>query len=158
MHARIDHVLRDHHVGADEHLLGATGVAGLPVEDVIVRAALEVVPDHRGALVKRAPRVDHGRKLFVVNLDELEGVAGRVAVLGDHERDLLPLEADLVGRQDSLNVVGERGHPGQVQPGQGLAGDDRLDLGVSLRGRGVDGLEPRVGVGAAQHRPVQHAR
>ena len=55
---------------------------------------------------------DRGQQL-VLDVDQLERVAGRVAVVGDHERDLLALEAHLVGGQHGLRVVRERRHPGQ---------------------------------------------
>ena len=47
--------------------------------------------------VERPPGVDDRRQRLVLDLDELEGVAGRVPVLGHDEGHLLALEAHLVG-------------------------------------------------------------
>ena len=153
---RVDHVLAHHDLGAVEDRVGGGPVAGLPVEDVVVGAALEVVPDHRGARVQRLLRVDDRRQDVVVDVDQLDRVAGRVPVLGDDEGDLLALEADLVGGQHGLHVRGQRRRPGQVERLQVLAGDDRLDPGVGQRPAGVDGHDPGVRDRRAQQRAVQH--
>ena len=88
----------------------------------------------------------------VLDVDELEGVARGVVVVGDDERDLLALEADLVGREHGLGVGRQRRHPREAEALEVLAGDDRLDLGVLQGGGGVDGDDPRVRDGAAQDR------
>jgi hypothetical protein len=98
-----------------------------------------------------------GVQRFVLDVDQLDRVARRVVVLGDHERDLLPLEAHLVGGEHGLGVHRQRRHPGEAQARERLAGDHRLDLGVGLGGRGVDGDDAGVRERAAQHGPVQHA-
>ena len=90
-------------------------VARLPVEDVVVGPALDVVADDRRVRVERLAGVDHRSQRLVLDVDQLERVAGRVAVLGDDERDLLALEAHLVGGQHGLHVVGQRRHPRQPQ-------------------------------------------
>jgi hypothetical protein len=154
---RVEHVLRDDHLGVAEHLLGRPGVAGLPVEDVVRGAPRLVVADERRAGVKRAARVDHRGQRLVVHHDQLERVPGGVAVLGDDERYLLALEPNLVGGEHGLPVAGQRGHPGQVERGQRLPGEDGLDLRVGLGREGIDGQDPRVRVRAAQHRSVEHA-
>ena len=87
-----------------------------------------------------------------------ERVVRRVLVGRDHERDLLALEADLVARQHGLRVVGDRRHPGQAERLEVLGRDDRGDVRVRERPRGVDRDDPRVGVRAAQQRAVDHAR
>ena len=102
--------------------------------------------------------VDDDRERLVLDLDQLERVARRVAVLGDDERDLLALEPDLVGREHRLDVGGHRRHPGQPRASQILAGDHGFDHGVLQRRGGVDRQDLRVGERAAQDRPVQHAR
>ena len=157
MRPRVEHVLRDDDVGAGEDGVGGRLVAGLPVEDVVVLLARQVVADHRGPGVERRRGVDHRGQRLVVDVDELEGVPRRVPVLGHDERDLLALEPHLVGGQDRLHVLGQGGHPGQAAVLQRLAGDHGLDPGVGLGGRGVDRDDPGVRERAAQDRAVQHA-
>jgi hypothetical protein len=122
MHPGVEHVLGDRHLGVSEDLVGAGRVAGLPVEDVVVGAPGQVIADDGRPGVKRAMRVHHRGQRLVLHVDHLEGVPGRVAVLGHHERHLLALEADLIGGQHGLGVAGQGGHPGQVPGGQGLTG------------------------------------
>ncbi len=157
MHARVDHVLRDRHLRPLEDRVGPRLVPGLPVEDVVVGTPFEIVPDHRGAGVEGVPGVDDRVEGLVLDVDQLQGVARRVGVLRHHERDLLPLEAHLVRGQHGLRVLRQRGHPGQVQPRQGLAGDDRPDLRMRLSRARVDGDDAGVGMRAAQDGAVQHA-
>ncbi len=78
-------------------LVAGGGVAGLPVVDLVVRAPLEVVADDRGVGVEGVLGVDHRRERLVLDLDQLQGVARRVLVLGHHVCHFLALEADLVG-------------------------------------------------------------
>ena len=146
VHPRVQHVLLHHDVGGCEDLVGALLVARLPVEDVVVGLLFLVVADHRRVRVERPAGVDDRRQRLVFDVDQFERVAGGVAVLGDDERDLLALEAHLVGGQHRLGVVGERRHPGQAETRQGLAGDDGLDLRVRLGGAGVDRDDPGVRV------------
>ena len=75
--------------------------------------------------------VDHGRQRLVLDVDQLERVARGVAVVGDDERDLLALEAHLVGGQHGLDVVRQRRHPGQAQRLEVLAGDDGVTFGCA---------------------------
>ena len=74
--------------------------ARLPVEDVVVGLAFLVVADDGRVGVERVRGVDDRGQRLVVDVDELERVACRVAVLGDDEGDLLALEAHLVGGED----------------------------------------------------------
>ena len=99
-----------------------------------------------------------GWQHVVLDVDQLERVPGRVAVLGDDEGDLLALEADPVGGQHGLHVVGQRRHPGEALLGQVGAGDDGLHLGMGLGGADVDADDVRVRDRRAQDREVQHAR
>jgi hypothetical protein len=147
----------DDDLGRVEDGFGLGPVAGLPVEDVVVGLALLVVADDRRVGVQRAARVDDDGQLLVLDLDQLERVAGRVAVLGHDEGDLLALEAHLVGGQHRLGVLRHRRHPREVQPGQVGAGDHGADLGVRDGRRRVDRQDLRVGQRAAQDRSVQHA-
>ena len=131
-------------------------VARLPVEDVVVGLALEVVADHRGVGVQRLAGVDDRRQRLVLDVDQLERVARRVPVLGDDEGDLLALVAHLVGGQHGLHVGRQRRHPCQLQAVEHGARDHRLDLRVGLRRRRVDRHDAGVGVRAGEDRAVQH--
>ena len=158
MHPGIEHVLGDDHVSRGEHVVGGFLVASRPVEDPIARLAVQIVADQRGARIERGARVDDSRQRFVLDVDQFKRVAGRVPVPRDHERDLLALEPDLVGREDGLHVGGQGGHPGEVPPGERLPRDHGLDAGVRLRRHGVDRADPRVRQRTAQDRAVEHAR
>ena len=61
-----------------------------------------------------------GGQRLVVDLDQLQRVPGDVLGVGDDERDLLVLEAHLVGGQHRLHVRRQRRHPGQAQVGERL--------------------------------------
>ena len=113
--ARVEHVEGDGDVGGGEGGVRGRLVAGLPVEDVVVGAALDLVADERGVGVERPPGVDHRRQRLVLDVDQLQRVARRVAVLGDDEGDLLALVAHLVGGEHGLHVGRQRRHPGQLQ-------------------------------------------
>ena len=62
------------------------------------------------ALIGRAPAFDEVSESSKVLASNVRGL-----VNGDDERDLLALEAHLVGREDGLRVVGQRGHPGEAE-------------------------------------------
>ena len=157
MRARVDHVERHRHLGGRECGVRRRLVAGLPVEDVVVGLALEVVADHRCVGVQRLAGVDDRWQRLVLDVDQLERVARRVAVLGDDEGHLLALVAHLVGGQHRLHVGRQRRHPGQLQAVEHRAGDHCLDLRVGLCRRRVDRHDAGVGVRAGEDRPVQHA-
>ena len=114
MAARIEGVERDHLVGLGERAVGRVLVSRLPVVDVVRLLAFLVGTDERSA-VGHGPlwARDRGERL-VLHLDQLERVLRDVCGLGDDARDLLPLEADLVGREHGLGIAGERRHPGEV--------------------------------------------
>ena len=159
MHALERDLLRhDDHVGVVEDRVGLGLVARLPVEDVVGGLALLVVADHRRVGVERAVRVVDDRQRLVLDVDQLERVARGVVVVGDDERDLLALEADLVGGEHGLRVGRQRRHPREPLRLEVLAGDHRADLRVLQRGGGVDRDDPRVRERAAQRGAVQHAR
>ena len=123
--ARVERVQRDDLVGRGERLVGALLVARLPVVDVVVGLAFLVVADDRRAGLQRLLRRRDRREHLVVDVDQLERVFRDVGVLGDDGRDLLALEAHLVGDQHGLRVIGERRHPCQVVLRHELAGDHR---------------------------------
>jgi len=66
MAARVDHVARHDHVGGGEDLVGLRPIARLPVEDVVVLAALLVVADDGRAVVQRRASVDDRVELLVL--------------------------------------------------------------------------------------------
>ena len=156
MDSGIDDFLLDDDVCLGEGGFGGRGVAGLPVEAVVVGLAVQIGADHRGRLVERTPHVYDGIEWVVVDVDELERVARRVAVLGDDERHFLALEADLVGGQHGLHVVGQGGHPRQALAGEIGAGDHGLDLRMGLRRSRIDADDAGMRIGRAQDRQMQH--
>ena len=96
MTARVDHVPGDDDVRLGEDPVGLRGVAGLPGRArEVVRLARLVVADQRRLGVERLAGVDDRRQRVVLDIDQRQRVAGRVAVLGDDERDLLPWKRTL---------------------------------------------------------------
>ena len=144
VHPRVDDVLAHHDVGRFEDGVGGGLIAGLPVEAVVVGLALEVVTDNRHPRVESPAGVDDRVEDVVLDLDQLQRVPGRVTVLGHDEGHLLALEADLVGGQHRLHVVGQGRHPGQTLLRQGGARHDRLDLGMGFRRAGIHADDPGV--------------
>src|SRR6202044_3950961 len=136
--------------------LGALGVAYLPVVDDVAVLARLVVPDDRRALGHGLGRVHDDGQRLILDVDDLARVLGDVRVVGDDARHLLALEADLVGGQHGLGVVGQGRHPGQVAGGHHLAGEHQAHAGDVPRPAGVDGLDAGVGHGAAPDLHVQH--
>jgi hypothetical protein len=127
------------------------------VVDVVGGLALLVLADQRRVGLQGLVRVDHRRERVVVDVDQLQGVAGDVGVLGDHRRDLLALEHHLVEGQDRLGVARQGRHPRQAVGVQVAAGDDRDHARVGGGRLGVDGGDAGVGERGAQQRHVQHA-
>jgi hypothetical protein len=117
---------------------------------VVVPAAFLVVADYRRGGVERRTRVTDNRQHLVLDVDQLEGVAGRVTVVRERERDLLSMRAHLVGREHGLGIVRHRRHPRQAACFEVLPGQYQVDLRVRERGRGVDRDNPGVGQRAAQ--------
>ena len=120
--------------------------------------ALEVVADDRRVGFERRADVDHRIEIVVLDVDQFERVACRIAVLGDDERDLLVLEAHLVGGEHGLDVVRQRRHPRQVLLGQVGTRDDGNHLRVSFGGGLVDADDACMCERRSQDREVQHAR
>jgi len=108
-------------------------------------------------------QVERGGQRLPVDRDALRRVLRRVAIARDHRGHRLAREASLRPGQDGLvghHVAGQRGAgldalPGKVGVGAGRhRGHPRQGEGR----RGVDGPQPRVGVGAAHEGHVEHAR
>jgi len=124
MHALVGDQLLDGDLGVHEGALGRSRVAHLPGENVVVvparavRArglAFEVLAQHRRIRRQRLERIDQRRQVLVVDLDQLDRIGRDVAVLGDHEGDLLILEQNLGVGEHRLHVASERRHVVQVQ-------------------------------------------
>ena len=125
-------------------------------------AAVGRVHDHR--IRQRFGDIRYRRHWLIVDLDEVNGVLGQVAALGDHDRDRLAGVAHGVGGQGRLQVVvqsRQREHP----HGDGLGKVGHVGVGEhgfdAIEGQGrrcVDAQHPGVGVGTAQDGGVQHPR
>ena len=161
-----DGLLRDH-LGPVQGPRRRLGVAGLPGEDVVRMparpvCALRLVPDvfaqHRGVVRERGERIDEGGQRLVLDLDPLDRIRRRVAILGDDEGDLLALEQDLPVRQHRLHVARQGRHVVQIQGLQVFRGQHRHDPRQSLRRLRVDGLDPGMAVRGADEVAEQHAR
>ena len=167
VHALVGDRLLRHHLGLVDRPPRRLGVARLPGEDVVRVAARpvralglvrDVLPEDRGVVGEGRERVDEGGKRLVLDLDELDRVGRDVAVLRDHEGDLLPLEEDLAVREHRLHVAREGRHVVEVEGLQVLRGQHRGDPGERLRGLRVDGLDAGVAVGGADEVAEEHAR
>ena len=108
--------------------------------------------------VERSGGVDYHRQRLVLDVDQLERVARAVAIVGDHERDLLALIAHLVGGEHGLDVVDIVGIHASPRA-------SRSDPVITAWTRGcwsaaVVSIETilRVRVRASQDRAVQHPR
>ena len=158
MDARVEDLLLHHHgVGTIEGGLHRAVVTDRPLETGVVGLACLIVADDRRAGFERLVRIDQHRQRFVLHVDQFERVLRMVARIGDHERDLLALEAHLIGDEHRLGVARERGHPSQVVRGEIRAGNDHLDARRRLGARHVDTLEPGMRHGCPEQREVQHA-
>ena len=155
--ARVQRVELDDDVGVLEHAIRRVGIARLPREDVVVGLTFEVRADDRRVSVERLLRVGDHRQRVVIDVDTFERVLGLRRRLGDHADDLLALEADLVGRQDSLGVTREGRHPREAMLGEQVARHAGHDTRHRLGTRGVDRVDRGVGERRAVDRHEQHA-
>ena len=157
----------DDDVRAGEDRLELPAVDAVAVADVPVarRELAEAVKetllgvhlgDQRRAGRNSLVHIGDHRQLLVLDLDRLDPGRSRGRGLGGDGRDLLPVEAHLVDRDDRpvldrVPVVGiDVGEVGACE-----YTDDPRDL---LRGRGVDRDDAGVRERAAEGLPVQHAR
>ena len=167
MHALIDDLLLDPDLGLGEGALGRLPVAHLPGEDVVVvparpvRArglAREILAQDRRAVCERRLGVVDRRQLLVVDLDQLDRIGRDVAVVGDHEDDLLVLEQHLAVGEHRLDVARERRHVVQVEGLQVLGREHGAHARERLGLRDIDRPDARVAVLAAHEVAEQHAR
>ena len=83
------------------------------VGDAVVGLAF-VITNDRSASIHRLLGIHDRIKCFVVNVDQLDGILGDVAIRRDDVGDLLALEAHLVCGEHRLGVIGQGGHPREV--------------------------------------------
>ena len=168
--ARVDTLIAEQVLGLDLGLhkggVGQLLVADLPVEDVVgvvarpVRAVLfvlDVLPQDRRVRVHRLERVDDDGKRVILDLDQIGGVGGDIAVGRDNEGDLLVLEQDLAVGEHHLHVARERRHPGEIDALQVLGGQNRDDPGHGLSLGRIDLDDARMSVARAMKVAVQHS-
>ena len=119
----------------------------------------------RCAGLQRLLGAEHRGQLFVFDLNEVQRLLGDVWAGGGDGGDGVPFVQRLVGSQDVVaekphvvqHALGEIDHPAgglRQVPGRHHRMHARQFLGMP----GVDRLDARVAVGAAQHHAVQHAR
>ena len=165
--AVVDDPQLDHPGRPGERRIDRAAIAVLPVEREVAR---DVVVDQRPAGGTRAAGVGHRRQARVVDHDLLGRVLGLGEALCDHEGDRITDVTDPLGAEDrallvhALGAVAvlHRDHAGQAVADAGRhevgAGDHREHARRRLRGRDVDGVDPGVGLGRAQHVAVGLAR
>ncbi len=92
---------------------------------------------------------------LILDLDQVEGLAGGQLVAGNHERDRIADESDAVDGQgvfvlaDRQDAIRNR----QVAPGQ-----DEMNARQRPRARHIDRLDARMGDRGAEQTGVQHPR
>ena len=102
-----------------------------------------VGPDGRGVGLEGVERVEDGREVFVLDVDEADGVFGGGLGLGDDGGDGLAAESGLALRQ---HLAGPGGGRDLEDGGEVVGGDDGEDAGLLEGLGGVDPLDPGVGV------------
>ena len=132
VHAWVDDLLFDFDIGAIPHRIELGLIARIPIKDVVVALALEVVTNDAAVGVHGFANIDDWIEEVVFNIDQLERIASGVLILGNDEGNFLVLEANLVGGEHGLDIVRQRWHPRQAMFGEVCAGDDGDNLGVSF--------------------------
>ncbi|CAB4880761.1 unannotated protein [freshwater metagenome] len=94
----------------------------MDVRNAVIGLAL-VVADDRRTGIHGALGIHDRLERLVVDVDELDGVLGDVARLGDDVGDLLALEPHLVGGEHRLGVVRQGRHPREVVTEERRTGD-----------------------------------
>ena len=154
-------------LGLGEGGVGQFLVADLPVEDVVrvfarpvgaLGLVLDVLAQDGRVRVHRLERVDDDRERLVLDLDQVRGVGGDIAVGRDDEGDLLVLEQDLAVGEHHLDVAGEGRHPGEIDALEILGGQHRKHPRHGLGLRRIDLDDARVRMARAMEVAVQHAR
>ena len=167
VHALVAQEVLGRDFGLLEGGVGQFPVADLPVEDMVRMAArpvsaillvLDVLAQDRRVLVHRLERIDDDGQGLVLDLDQVRGVGGDIAVGRDDEGDLLVLEQDLAVGEHHLDVAGKGRHPGQIDALEVLGGEHREHARHGLGLGGVDLHDAGVGMARAMEVAVHHAR
>ena len=152
--------VRDDHVRLREDVID---IVGRELPDVTLVRAKRFV-DERRCILERSGYPDGGGKRLVFDVDELRGVLGESARLGDDNRDTVTLKARFVDREREML---RRPHLLRHRPGAGKralpvvpklgAGEDRDDAVGRPRCRRVDRGDARTRIGAADNEPSRAA-
>ncbi len=158
--ALLDDPVLDHDVGVGERRVDVAAGNGPVERDVLRNAVVEL----RRACLRRALRIDDGRKRLVVDIDQIHGVLRLIPALGHDNGDAVADVADDVLCQDRIRTDAKIGVRHEPEARHGLQALLRICRGVNgnhARGgagpRRVDAPDPRVRVGAPQDRRVHQA-
>ncbi len=110
-----------------------------------------------GWLVARqaVDRIGERVQRFILDLDEVERLAGGQLVAGHDERDRIADESDAVEGQGVL-VLADRQNA--IRNRQVAPGEDQMNTGHRPRARRIDRLDARMGDWRAEQTRVQHPR
>ena len=141
-----------------EHVVDALGGEQRDVDERVARG---LGVHERGAVGERGGVGDDRIELLVLDDGGLQPVLGGVRVAGDHDRDRLPDEADLVvgehrhrgGHELVGRAVEQRGDVAEAEVGGGERGDDARHFPHVVE---VDRDDPPVRHRAAHELGVQH--
>jgi len=156
LHRGVDLALGSVRALDDDLRLGEAGGEVATLADLRLAGEVAAVLDRRRLRCEGRRVVDDEWQLLVTNLDGPDGVDRLVRRFGGDRRDLLALVAALV-----VEELARKGPAALVPRDVGArcpTGDHRPDAGHLLGLAGVDGEDPRVGVGTAQDGAVQHPR
>ena len=138
---------------------GGVDVAPLP-DARVGQVPAGFLVEHGRAVLERLPRVHHDLERVVVDDDELGGVSGELARLGNDGRDGLADVAHLADRERVvLHASARLGGDLEERIGEDrdlVAGQRPVDAGQLECGADVDGLDPRVRVRRAHEVEVAH--
>jgi hypothetical protein len=142
-----------HQVSAVE---GYVDVAELQRDVLVDVRAVAVLVDPGLRMGERVEDGHERRERLVVDLDQPARLLGRLLVDRRDGGHRVADHADFLGAERFL--VLRDGQDAELHPRQVRGRDDREDSRQGHGARGVDGPDPRVGVGAAQELGVRHAR
>ena len=129
-----------------------------PSQNVVVVLPGLVVADDRRVGVQRPPRVHHHAQRLVLDLHQLERVAGRVAVPAITNATSWPWKRTLSVASTACVSPDRVGIQASPRASRSRPVMTASTLGCAQRRGRVDGHDAGVGVGAAQDRAVHHPR